>query len=272
MSSHLQTRRIESEHYIFDVFRMTDKSGILFASDKEVKDLIKCPDFIPFAAAYHGDKKLWKDTSGKADMTPDFFSEEYESMIEFMRVDDHACVNEKGKVVNPAASEDSKKFNELVKSGLLEDYPNAGIIVTSDTRLPTLEDHNYQWYKSNFKRVVEEHISKIPTYRKNHPECKHLAFLIFDESCGYFEVESIPEEFKEGTPCLGKPHFWFMDDTFTKVFTKSEVDCVIWFTPYKFAESRFVPGGLPVVSVFFKSEGEWKTITYDESHMMPAEV
>ena len=250
------------------MFRMVETKGILFATDKKPEE---CPEFPAFAVAYKGDLDLWKDTSGKADKTPDFFSPEYETMIEFMRVDDHAFVTDEGKVVNPSAAADSKRFKELVDNGYLEMCPNAGIIITGDTGLPTLEDHNYQRYKSNFERVVKEHISKIPTYRKNHPECKYLVFLIFDESCGYFEAESIPKEIKKGMLCRGRPHLWPMDENFVNVFYGSDVDCVIWFTPYKYAESRFIPGGLPRVSVFFKSEGKWETIQYDESHMMPAE-
>lgn len=268
MSSPIQKRRIESEQHIFEMFRTCAKKDILFVTEKKPSN---CPEFAAFISAYAGDMNLWEDTSGKADRTPDFFSSEYETMIEFMRVDDHAFVNENGKVINHAASADSKRFKELVDRGFLDMYPNASIIITGDTGLPTLEDHNYQRYKANFERVVKEHISKIPTYRKNHPECKYLVFLIFDESCGYFEAETVPKEIKKGMVCRGRPHLWLVDKNFVDVFSRSEVDCVIWFTPYKYAESRFVPGGLPRVSVFFKSEGRGKVIHYDESHIVPAE-
>ena len=268
MSSPIQKRRIESELHIFEMFRSCNTKGILFATDKKPED---CPEFAAFAAAFGGDMKLWMDTSGKADKTPDLFSLEYETMIELMRVDDHAFVNENGKVINHAASADSKRFKELVDRGFLETYPNASIIITGDTGLPTLEDHNYQRYKANFERVVKDHISKIPTYRNNHPECKYLIFLIFDESCGYFEAETVPKEFKKGMMCRGRPHLWPLDENLVNVFSGSDVDCVIWFTPYKYAESRFFPEGLPIVSVFFKSEGRWRIIRYDESHMVPAE-
>lgn len=251
------------------MFRLMPKESIFFATCKKPAECIEFPAFV---AAYAGDMKMWSNTSGKADKTPDFFSAEYGTMMEVMRVDDHAYVNEKGKVVNPAASADSIKFKELVDNGFLEDYPNAGVAINSDTGLPTLEDHNYQRYKSNFKRVVGEHISKIPTYRKNHPECKFLTFLIMDESGGYFEVETVPDKFEKDMPCFGRPHIWIIDKAFTEVFTKTDVDCVIWFSPYKHAESRFVPGGLPMVSVFFKSGGKWESVDYRESHVVPAEI
>jgi len=238
-------------------------------TDNDPKD---CAEYRVFIAAYEGDMGLWNNTSGKADKTPDFFSQEYETMMEVMRVDDHAYMTKDGKLVNPAASADSKKFNELIRKGIVDAHPDACFAIIGDSGLPTLEDHNYLRYKENFKRIVNEHISKISTYRKNHPECRYLIFLIFDESCGYFEAINVPEDFKEGVKHLGRPHIWFEDKAFTDVFVNSDVDCVIWYTPYKYSESRNIPGGLPQVSVFFKSCGVGKIIDYDESHVMPTEV
>ena len=116
MSSPLQKRRIEAEEHIFEMFRLMPKESIFFATCKKPAE---CIEFPAFAAAYAGDMKLWSNTSGKADKTPDFFSAEYGTMMEVMRVDDHAYVNEKGKVVNPAASADSVRFKELVDNGFL---------------------------------------------------------------------------------------------------------------------------------------------------------
>ena len=125
----------------------------MFVTDKNPKD---CPEFVAFAAAFGGCMELWEDSSGKADKTPDLFSPGYETMIELMRVDDHAFINENGRVVNHAASANSKIFKELVDKGYLKMFPNATIVITGDTGLPTLEDHNYQRYRDNFKRVVKE--------------------------------------------------------------------------------------------------------------------
>lgn len=43
----------------------------------------------------------WQCSSSKSDPPPDFYSDKYKLMMEVMRVDDHAYINAKGKVINP---------------------------------------------------------------------------------------------------------------------------------------------------------------------------
>lgn len=268
MTSPIQKRRAESELNVFRQFRMSETRDIFFVTERAVQE---CAKTVAFATVYKGNEEYWVDSSGKADPTPDLFSKEYETMVEIMRVDDHAFETEDGKIINHSLAADSKRFNELVKSGILDQYPDAQIMVTSNTGLPTLEDHNYLRYKANFKRVVSDHISKIPTYRKNHPECRYLTFLIFDESSGYFEFSEPPKELKRGVVYRGRPHLWFIDEDFIDVFRGSDIDCVIWYAPYKYAESRFLPEGLPSVSVYFKNETIPDIRKYDENRVLPAE-
>ena len=51
-----------------------------------------------FLAVHQEDQwSKWKDTSGKADMPPDFYSDELGLMMDVMRVDDHGRIRKNGK-------------------------------------------------------------------------------------------------------------------------------------------------------------------------------
>ena len=73
---------------------------------------------------------------------------------------------------------------------------------------------------------------------------------IYQKSSGYFESDVAHDERLCGLTYRSCPHFWFFDDDFLKVFDNSEIDCIMWFTPYKYAEC--IPFGfkLPEVSYF----------------------
>lgn len=93
----------------------------------------------------------WKDSSGKADPPPDFYCEENRLMMDIMRIDDHAFISKKGKFVNPTNARESKIQKELEAKGIKTVFPNVkNIIVNAITDLPTEEDHNYGFYKSNY--------------------------------------------------------------------------------------------------------------------------
>jgi hypothetical protein len=112
----------------------------------------------------------WKDSSGKDDPPPDFFSNETGFMMEVMRVDDHAYENKKGRVINPTLARETQLRKEIANRGILAPFPNHKYIyINADTRLPTDQDHNYVFYKENFVRTVKNHASKVTLYRQNHP-------------------------------------------------------------------------------------------------------
>ncbi len=177
----------------------------------------------------------WHDSSGKVDPPPDFYSNDHGYMMDVMRVDDHGFRNKKGKTVNPARMRESELARELRDKGILDAFPNAKLVMTVDTKLPTHEDHNYNFYRNNFVRTVEAHKKKIPNYKANHPSLKTV-FLIFDESSQYMEVPHKINNPLVGTSVMARPHFWWADENFISVFVNSDIDYVIWFTPYKHCE------------------------------------
>lgn len=219
----------------------------------------------------------WTYNAGKADPPPDFFSDKYHLMMEVMRVDDHAFVNEKGVLINPVNMRESKLQKE-VREKLKEAQPNADldsikIVVNAVTDLPSTEDHNYQFYCANFQRALEKHIKKIPLYRSNHPH-KKLIFFVFDESTAYVQVDT-PEFAKRG-PIAGEPFeaalVWhFADKRFLDVFRNTDIDYLIWFAPYK----RFwgAPVQPPKVCVFDVKNYNYKhIIDYPEELITSSEA
>ena len=217
----------------------------------------------------------WVNSSGKSDPPPDFYCKDFRYMMDVMRVDDHSFKNKKGKLVNPVNMRESKIQAELIKKGIPELFPNVnGIIVNAVTDLPTQEDHNYKFYKKNFVRAIEQHKSKIDLYRSNHPDYK-LIFFVVDESSGYIQT-TMPEmaqrkNVQAGEKYSGYPHFYFWDEYFLKPVIGSDIDFLIWFTPFKYiwAETGLID--LPHVCVYDVKSMDIETKKYDENLMMSYE-
>lgn len=213
----------------------------------------------------------WKDSSGKADLPPDYFSEEFGLMMDVMRIDDHGFKNKKGKIVNPTYARESQLEDELKNSEILHKVPH--VFVIPDTGLPTIEDHNYIYYQKNFKNIISNHINKIKSYRQNHPEFK-VIFFVMDESSAYFQSVVFPSEgqLSLGDILKGRPHLHWMDDMFLEVIRGSEIDYLIWFTPFKHLISDNLKVALPKVCVLDIKELEKNPIKYDAENMISAEI
>lgn len=119
-------------------------------------------------------------------------------------------------------------FKEIAEKGHLFIIPDSG--------LRGYEDHNYDFYVNNFKRVVSKHIKKIQKYRKNHPGFK-TKFFVFDESSPYMKLidgEVIP---KPGDLMYGDLHQWWKDGNMLNIIKDSNIDYLIWMIPYKLFNS-----------------------------------
>lgn len=219
----------------------------------------------------------WTYSAGKADPPPDFFSDKYHLMMEVMRIDDHAFLNEKGALINPVNMRESKlqkEVRETLKTARPDiDVDKLRIRVNAITNLPSIEDHNYQFYCANFRRALEKHIQKIPLYRSNHPD-KKLIFFVFDESTAYTIVDNLEvaqRGFKPGEPFIAKPAFHFLDNRFVNVFRNSDIDYLIWYAPYKIFHGS--PAQLPKVCVFDVKRYNYKYSTdYPEELIVSAEA
>lgn len=184
-------------------------------------------------------KKRWKNwinSSGKSELPPDFYNTKEKIMMDVMRIDDHAFIDKKGKIVNFHNQRESKLRKELISMNpALRDVSNQGRLIINPivSDIPIDIDHNYKFYIDNARRVVKKHIDKVEKYKKNHPGYQ-LVFLVFDESSPY--VEKINENDILGEPgqiIKAYPHLWWADRNIMNVLKGSNVDYVIWFTPFK---------------------------------------
>lgn len=217
----------------------------------------------------------WTNSSGKSDPPPDFFCDELGLMMDVMRIDDHGHIGCNGKsIINPTLQRESEVMRELREKGGFEIFPNAKPYLIVDTKLPTDEDHNYNFYRDNFNRVVSAHIRKIPNYKANHPGLKTI-FLVFDEASPYFERLETHTVRRVGDVESGKPHLWFEDDAFVSLIKDSDIEYLIWFTPYKYCDMfdagcRWIK--LPKVTVINTKSINSPFIQYKTSNMVSTEL
>lgn len=219
----------------------------------------------------------WIDSSAHNAPPPDFYNDNSHIMMDVMRVDDHGYKNAKGKTVNPTRQRDSQLMIELKKAGILDMFPNAKVFLIPDTKLPTYEDHNYQFYLNNFVETIEHHKKKISNYRKNHPGYQ-IIFFVFDESSMYFSSKKPRNNNAPyvGDMSCGRPHLWFTDIVFLNAIFESEIDFLVWFTPYKHSyifNNKSKPCEFPQVVVINPKKFPKDILYhYDETHIVSAEV
>lgn len=247
----------EKEIDLIEDFKMTYPEEILIMSEDKNNEIEKIIELVK-----NIDK--WIDSSGKDKVPPDFYNEENKIMMEVMRVDDHGY-RKHGKSVNPTYAKENKIRKELEEKGFDQLFPNAKLIATVDTGLPTEGDHNYIYYYKNFERTIKHHCERIVNYRNNHKGYK-LIFFIYDESTAYTEAES-----SNNIVAFGKMHFHFLDKRFVKCFINDDIDYIIWMTPYKryaYVKDDMQP---PMVTIYSKNKLVHELFEYDEKKMISAE-
>lgn len=203
-----------------------------------------------FKSLHRGKQFLhWIDSSGKDEMPPDFYSDKYMCMLEVMRVDDYVvCSNSP----NALESRFYKKYNSERRKNELPTFEEAGIDLLVIPDMSKASENNYETYIENFRQTVGSHVNKIKKYRANHPGYK-LGFLIFDEAPGYVVFKNRPEVIPHGVPVMVDGLHWhFRDKNLLEVFVNSDLDFVIWMTPYKNLPMN--PRRIPTICIFDLSE------------------
>lgn len=246
-------------------FRMTMPNDIFFLSDDADTHRV-------FKSIYNDSLwEEWTDASAKDAPPPDFYNDTQHLMLEVMRVDDHGF-KKKRKIRNPNLERQHKIEQELRNLGIIDTFPDLQhIMINAVTDLPTLEDHNYTFYRDNFIRTVAHHKERIPLYHENHPGCS-LIFFVYDESSAYFEAERETNVFSGESGELGQPHAWCYDKAFLDVFMNSGIDYLIWYTPYKRFERIEPQIKLPQVCVYRCNASLPEVSEYNPSHMISSEV
>lgn len=215
---------------------------------------------------------FWKDSSAKNALPPDFYSDRYKLMLEVMRVDDHGF-RKNGKYRNPSYEREREIEKRLrAIAGDEETFNSLTIFIVPKTGLPTIEDHNYKFYLENFKRTIEKHKNKIAKYKENHPGYKTI-FYVFDESSAYFvpDDENI-KVLEKGQTVKGFIHQHFKDKAFLQTFIDSDIDYVIWHTPFKLVQTMGnVSINMPKICVYDCKKAVKKAIDYNPKAMVSVE-
>lgn len=96
-----------------------------------------------------------------------------------------------------------------------------------------------------------------------------------DESLAYFEVNDsydAAREKKFGEMVLGYPHFHYKDRKFISIFDNTEIDYLIWYTPFKFIDTSVGQLDLPEVCVFDIKRFTLQYKNCDDKYMHSAEI
>lgn len=255
----------DDELKIIESFQTLNDEEVCFPKEsKSAIELYKSIHGVP-------EWRCWKHSNGKNDPPPDFYCEQQEIMMDIMRVDDHAYKNDKGQVINRVNAEESIIQNELSNTELITHLYNVdNILVNAVTDLPTEKDHNYKYYKNNFKDIVSKHIDKIPLYNNNHPNYKVVLFVC-DESSAYFKSFNNRQVDKK-SEIIDKPHLFFADDDLVKVFINSQIDFLIWFAPFKLLQTTEGVIPLPKAIIYDLEVANINTIKYEEDMMVSSEL
>ena len=254
------------ESMILDVFR-----------DVSIKDIALFGNFLKCKRIHHSltgifNRKKWIDSSGKSDPPPDFYNNHHKLMMDVMRIDDHAYVDEKGKVQNKTLQHEGELYKKYFN---YPDRKDLKLFMVADTGLPSDEDHNFDRYYKNFERVFKEHEKKIDLYRSNHPGFKTI-FFIFDESTAYAEainLDDVKRKRVKGCITAAKPHFFCSDKKFVNLIKESIVDYVVWYAPWKMLQidnGNVFP--LPKCAIYdVKNLADKDLIEYNHSMMFSSE-
>ena len=262
------------EENIMDFFRLfaSSKHGLCFSHPLYLPatDTVK----LIFQSIRNDEQWVkWHDSSGKDAPPPDYYNNELKLMMEVMRVDDNEHIDElTSKSIHPLRVRESELISEMKNKGILDILPpNGQIMIIANTKLLTDEDHNYIFYRDNFIRIIENHKEKIPAYQLNHPGFKTI-FFVFDESSMYIKLEdgySKNTFSRKRDIASGQLHKWCLDEAFLNTIINSEIDFLIWATPYKqLLDENGTEVELPGVCIFDIKNMTIETETYNERRMV----
>lgn len=197
-------------------------------------------------------RKSWINSFSKSDPSPDFYNKKHRIMMEVMRVDDYLnAKNEK----HPHNS--FRKEHMLAEQYLGEDYKierddiSAYLVTdTSDSKR-----FNFDGYLQNFEKTVLHHSKRVDAYRRNHPECKDLIFLIFDQSNAYTQT----------TNGINNIHLWYRDKDFLEIIKNSGADYVIWVCFCKSIIVNEKELKLPMICIYDAKRFKDRGITYNHN-------
>ena len=154
-------------------------------------------------------------------------------------------------------------FKEIAERGHL--------FITPDSGLRGYQDHNYDFYVNNFKRIIEKHIKKIEIYKENHPGFK-VIFFVFDESSPYVKCFDEKRPKYVGERIYAEPHKWWLDYNMLNIIENSNIDYLVWMCPYKIFKAE-VELHFPSAIIYdVKKINYNECIKYDNKDMQSLEL
>lgn len=240
---------------------------VLLAHYRNSNDLILAfPESVEIERIYYATHdeenwKYWVNSAGKADKTPDYYSDDFQMMLEVMRIDDKAY--KKGKR-HPTLEEEAKLLQEISDAGILKQLPNLKYIqINAITSLPTDKDHNFSRFRDNFVRVINKHSKQVETYKKNHSQHK-LIFFVFDETSGVYFKRINDEQVAH--------HLYWADSVIVTAIKESGADFVIWYKPYNaYLTLNGMQNDLPKLIIYDVANMKIEAICYDTDQMVSSE-
>lgn len=216
--------------------------------------------------------KGWIDNSSKNSIPPDFYSDEYNYMLEVMRFDDYELTKNHPNVLESRLYK--RIENERRKNGV-STFKELNVKVMIVPNYYKASQNSYELYCKNFERVYLKHAKKISQYRKNFPGYK-LGFLLIDESPGYVEskLEVSKDDFKPGDMIKNvRLHLPYLDERFVKIIKASDIDFLIWYMPYKnMTQNHFKYPYCAVVDVKKLRIKSYRCVNYDSKKLICLEV
>ena len=182
---------------------------------------------------YLKDKSSLISDNGHDAFPPDYYSDIHSFMFDVMRVND----TEVNKKHNPVKERERKLEKELRESGILDKVsPDCKVFCMSETS--DVSEHNYEAYRKNVNRVMQNHIDKIPIWTARHPDIKYKGLFIFDETECYFEgiiTHAFDDKFlrgwQENNLVLHEP---WNDENFISKAYDSDLDFLVLVYPWKY--------------------------------------
>jgi len=172
------------------------------------------------------------ENNGHDCLPPDYYSDSFSCMFDVLRINDA----EIRKGHNPIIAQEQKMRRELKNEGLLDSqyFQVAFEAGTSGD----INEHSFPQYKKQAKRVIQEHIDKIPLWTNAHPSIQYKGLLILDESGLCFEGTKAHVKDDYFAFSFNRNHGLITHETwndaeFIQPIYDSALDFVIWFNPYK---------------------------------------
>lgn len=216
-------KTLDDEKFLFDIYKR-----IPFRKIKYFGRFFSC-FIIEWITKSIFFSKSWINSFSKSVPPPDFHNNKHKLMLEVMRIDD--CVNTiNNKKIDNSFAKSNKLARKLFGNNYKKDV-NGYLFTIPNTN--DSNEFNFEGYLNNFERVILDHSKKIPNYRRNHPKCKIIVFLVCDESNDYVQVSNEKDLVKENEINLDLKdsiiHCCFYDSKFIEIIKKSDADFVIWW-------------------------------------------